>query len=159
MRISAYTASLDLQQAAEREQLPQPRSERASPQKQRASGDTVTVSEEARRLAAEMQQRREEKAVQEESLSLDSSSEKERAARRTASSPTYAMPQAGRLPRQDGASSEHSSTIEKQIEQLQSRLQNIAASTLPEGVKQSMMTSFQAQILELQAQLGIADRG
>lgn len=52
-----------------------------------------------------------------------------------------------------GASESTTDAIQKQIDQLQAKLQNVATSSLPENAKQSAMSMYQAQIAELEQQL------
>ena len=122
--------------------------------------DRVTISEEGRRLAEEMQARKKQaegstlNAVTKngesaESSSLLASSLPEGESRAAAAE---GKPSGGSGGGGNGSSSS-SESIEAQIQSLQAKIQTIASSNLPESIKESTMATYQAQIAELQSQL------
>lgn len=123
--------------------------------------DTVTFSDEGRRLAAEMQARK----AQEQ----DERNAGEKAGQDIMGKPAHAAASleedeeaaaaedaGGSGGGAGGGSSSSAEEIKKQIQKLEAKMQTIAASGLPENVKESTLATYQAQIAELQSQLQAA---
>ena len=119
---------------------------------QSGGGDTVSISDEGKRLAAAMHPRKcgaQEPRRQEEEnaqdrlgqgsigVSVGDSEEK----------------QAGAAAGGGASSSSSAESVKKQIQQLKSKLESLASSSLPDNIKQSTMATYQAQIQELESQL------
>ena len=121
-------------------------------------GDTVSISEEARKLSEKMLLEKQEEQRRQE----------QEAQRQTDAAPVGNGP-ATKNAGQEGAaktggsegasgsagssSADQIQSIKEKIKQLEARLQTTAASSLPENVKQSQIGVLQSQINELQQQL------
>ncbi|MCH5276758.1 MAG: FlxA-like family protein [Desulfovibrionaceae bacterium] len=128
------------------------------------NSDTVSISEEGRRLAEEMQARRAE-ALKLQDTDQDAASLAAHAAgisgqdgeARAGSVPDAPSGAGGAQSGGDGSSQVES--IKKQIEQLKAKMQSVASSALPEEVKASTVAAYQAQISELESQMQELQRG
>ncbi len=118
--------------------------------------DTVSISEEARKLAEKMlmekqeeQERQEQEAQQKAYLAQAGNSSSAKDTQQSGATGTAGAAQGS------GGSGGASDTanIEKQIQQVQARMQSIASGNLPEEVKTSQVSVLQAQLNELQQQL------
>lgn len=124
------------------------------------SGDTVSISEEGRRLSEEMQARKLE-AQKLQEVDQDASHDNLTANAAGISGDEGDGAQAGAIPdapgstggsQNGGDSSSQVESIQKQIEQLKAKMQSVASSALPEEVKASTVAAYQAQISELESQ-------
>lgn len=168
MALSGIGSLLGSQESTEIERLRRERESKSALGQMGGNGDTVNISDEGKRLAAEMRAR--QARDQENQEAGERADGRDRFASAAvgvspdeedeAADGTGAAEGAGG---QGGASGSSDASevarIEKQIEQLESKLQAVAASNMPETVKQSAINSYQAQIAELQARLQEAQKG
>ncbi len=152
MAISGIDSLFGSQKLTEIERLRRERESKGILGQLGGGGDTVSISEEGKRLAAEMQARQsksQEPREQEEGTAQD------RFAANFAGIPggEDEEKQAGAATGDGTSSSSSTESIKKQIQQLKAKLESLASSSLPDNVKQSTMASYQAQIQELESQL------
>lgn len=113
--------------------------------------DTVSISEEARKLSEKMllekqeEQRRQSSAAPAGNGPAADNAEQQGAAEAGGS--------AGASGSGGSSSADQIQSIREKIRQLEARLQSIASSSLPENVKASQMNVLQAQVNDLQQQL------
>lgn len=120
--------------------------------------DTVSISEEARKLAEKMllekqeeQRRQEQEAQRQAGAALTGNGT---AAESAGPENAAKAGGAGGASGSGGSSSaDQVQSIKEKIKQLEARLQTTASSSLPENVKQSQIGVLQSQINELQQQL------
>lgn len=162
MDISGLGSLFGSQELTEIERLRRERESRGVLGNLGGGGDTVSISEEGRRLAEEMRARKaEEQKAQEQNSAADPFAAK--AAGISGDEGDGA--QAGAIPDAPGGaqgggdSSSQVESIKKQIEQLKAKMQSVASSGLPEKVKTSTVAAYQAQISELESQLQELQRG
>lgn len=165
MSVSGIDSLFGTQELTETEKMRRDRKSKGVLEQLGGGEDTVTLSDEGKRLAAEMQARKTQEQEEQEK-------------RENASKDLQGKSTAGALPAEDSTeeeaggaaaaqggggggsgSSDSAESIKKQIQQLEAKLQTIASSGLPENVKESTMATYQAQIAELQAQLQQAQQG
>lgn len=129
--------------------------------------DTVSISEEARKLAEKMllekqeeeQRREQEQEVQRQvNASLTGNgpaagNAKQESAAGAVEGTEEANGASGGGPSGGSSSDDQIASIKKKIQELQAKLQTTASSSLPENVKQSQVGVLQSQINELQQQL------
>lgn len=154
MDISGLGSLFGSQELTEIERLRRERESRGMPGSLGGGSDTVSISEEGRRLSEEMQARRAEtQKLQEHSSAADPFAAKS-AGISGESEQAGAAPEApgGAGGSGGGDSSSQVEQIQKQIEQLKAKMQSVASSALPEEVKQSTVAAYQAQISELESQ-------
>ena len=106
---------------------------------QSGGGDTVSISDEGKRLAAEMQEQNAQDRFAASSIGISGEEGEEK--------------QAGAAAGGGASSSSSAESVKKQIQQLKSKLESLASSSLPDNIKQSTMATYQAQIQELESQL------
>lgn len=165
MSVSGIDSLFGTQELTETEKLRRDRKSKGVLEQLGGGGDTVTLSDEGKRLAAEMQARKTQE--QEEQEKRENASKDLQGKTATGALPTKdsAEEEAGGAAAAQGGgggssgSSDSAESIEKQIQQLEAKLQAIASSGLPENVKESTMATYQAQIAELQSQLQQAQQG
>lgn len=167
MSVSGIDSLFGAQELTETEKLRRDRKSRGVLEQLGEGGDTVSISDEGKRLAAEMQVRKTQEQEDQEKRENDS---RDLPGRNAAVSATGAEEETeeaeGAEAAQGGGgagggsgSSGSVESIKKQIQQLEAKLQTIASSGLPENVKESTMATYQAQIAELQSQLQQAQQG
>ena len=119
---------------------------------QSGGGDTVSISDEGKRLAAEMQAR---KSGEQEPRGQEEQNAQDRFAASSigVSGEEGEEKQAGAAAGGGASSSSSAESVKKQIQQLKSKLESLASSSLPDNIKQSTMATYQAQIQELESQL------
>lgn len=167
MAVSGIDSLFGSQELTEIERLRREREAKNTLAQWGGGTDTVNLSDEGKRLAAEMQAR---KAREQEDRNQDEAAGQNRFAQPAtgvsqgeedgkegaaeAAEGTGSKGNAG-----GGSSSSQVEQIKKQIEQLEAKMQRVAASAMPENAKESAISSYQAQIAELQAQLQKAAQG
>ena len=118
--------------------------------------DTVSISEEARKLSEKMllekqeEQRRQEQSRQSSAALAGNGPAADNAEQQGAAE---AGGSAGASGSGGSSSADQIQSIREKIRQLEARLQSIASSSLPENVKASQMNVLQAQVNDLQQQL------
>lgn len=164
MDISGLGSLFGSQELTEIERLRRERESRGVLGNLGGGSDTVSISEEGRRLAEEMQARKlEAQKLQEADQNASHDNLTANATRISAgiSGDEDAGAQAGAIPdapgsaggsQNGGDSSSQVESIQKQIEQLKAKMQSVASSALPEEVKASTVAAYQAQISELESQ-------
>ena len=159
MDISGLGSLFGSQELTEIERLRRERESKGALGNLGGGSDTVSISEEGRRLSEEMQARKaKEQKLQEqgESLARDPLAAKAAGISREENGEAGAVPDApGDAPggaQSGGDSSSQVESIQKQIEQLKAKMQSVASSALPEEVKASTVAAYQAQISELESQ-------
>lgn len=167
MDISGLGSLFGSQELTEIERLRRERESKGALGNLGGGSDTVSISEEGRRLSEEMQARKaKEQKLQEqgESPARDPLAAKAAGISREENGEAGAVPDApgdapGGAPggaaggaQSGGDSSSQVESIQKQIEQLKAKMQSVASSALPEEVKASTVAAYQAQISELESQ-------
>lgn len=153
MDISGLGSLFGSQELTEIERLRRERESRGVLGNLGMGSDTVSISEEGRRLSEEMQAR---KIAEQKQDSAGSPF----AANAAGISGAEMSGEGGEAPAAAGAGgasgggdgSSQVEQIQKQIEQLKAKMQSVAASGLPEEVKASTVAAYQAQISELESQ-------
>ena len=120
--------------------------------------DTVSISEEARKLSEKMLlEKQEEQRRQEQEQSRQSSAAPAGNGPAADNAEQQGAAEAGGSAGASGSggssSADQIQSIREKIRQLEARLQSIASSSLPENVKASQMNVLQAQVNDLQQQL------
>lgn len=153
MQISGYSPLFGTQETEESERVRRARSGADGSAISSFGGeDTVTISDEGRRLAEEMRLRK----IQEEEDQERRMAKAQDGSSAPVGEGAEGAPETGAAGGGGGSSSSSSSSVEdikKQIQQLEAKLASTASSSLPENVKQSAMATYQAQIQELESQL------
>ena len=127
--------------------------------------DTVTISEEARKLSEKLllekqeEQRRQEQEDQQKAdaqTTAARNAERNGAAGQSSAAASSGASGSGGGGGGSSSSSSSAENIKAQIQQVEARLQTIASSSQSESIKSSQMAMLQAQLAELQQQLNQA---
>lgn len=162
MAISGIGSLLEPQDVTEIERLRRERESKGVLGQMGGGGDTVTLSDEGKRLAAEMQARQ---AKDQENRNQEEATDRDRFAATAAGIPQTEEEEAEGVAGGRGGSgaggsgSSQVDQIKKQIQQLEAKMQSVASGGLPENIKESTLATYQAQIAELQSQLQQAQQG
>ncbi len=113
-------------------------------------GDTVSISEEARKLSEKMLLEKQEEQRQADAAPVGNGPATKNAGQEGAAKTGGSEGASGSA---GSSSADQIQSIKEKIKQLEARLQTTAASSLPENVKQSQIGVLQSQINELQQQL------
>lgn len=158
MEISGYGSIFSAQESEELARLKRNNSEEKDGSALGLLGgsDTVSISEQGRKLAEKMllekeeEQKRQEQQAQQKAFSAQGGNA---GAAGDAQSGGEAAQGAGGAGGASGSGSSDAASIEKQIQQVQARMESVASGNLPEQVKTSQISVLQAQLNELQQQL------
>lgn len=156
MQISGYSELFQSQASQESERVRRERAQGTAETSLRLTKDTVTFSEEALRLAAEMREKAQQETKEHSLFDQDQKAAKQSEnvlAATAKSTEILDVEEATQGQGAPGSSENQSEEIQEKIEKLMQKLSSIMTSTMPEEQKQATSSAISQQIQELTAQL------